>query len=91
MTDGQTQSEDPIRRGLDELKTIGRELGSRLKDAGGDVKDAWEKLQPHIAKADEVATQKTDEMTTEVKHATAAVIDDLKSQLQKLRAKLDDA
>jgi F0F1-type ATP synthase membrane subunit b/b' len=91
MSDGQTQSEDPIQRGLDELKTIGRELGGRLKDASEDVKQAWEKLQPRIAKADEAATQKTDEMTTEVKHATAAVIDDIKAQLQKLRRKLDDA
>ncbi len=91
MTDGQAQGEDPIKRGIDELKSIGRELGSRLKDASGDVKEAWEKLQPRIAKADAVATEKTEEMTSEVKHATAAVIDDLKNQLHKLRAKLDDA
>jgi hypothetical protein len=90
MSDGPTQSDDPIKRGLEELKTIGRELGSRIKDAGEDVKEAWEKLQPRIARADETATQKTEEMTSEVKHATAAVIDDIKEQLQKLRRKLDD-
>lgn len=89
MTDRQTPDEDPIQRGLDELKTIGRELGSRLKDASGDVKEAWQKLQPRIAQADELATEKTGEMTEEVKHATAAVIDDVKEQLQKLRQKLD--
>jgi hypothetical protein len=89
MTDRQTPDEDPIQRGLDELKTIGRELGGRLKDAGEDVREAWQKLQPRIAQADELATEKTDEMTDEVKHATAAVIDDVKQQLQKLRRKLD--
>lgn len=90
MTEPQTQDEDPIARGLDELKSIGRELGARLKDAGSDVKEAWEKLQPRIAKADQIATEKTGEMTDEVKHATTAVIDDIKGQLEKLRRKLDE-
>jgi hypothetical protein len=80
---------DPLHRSLDELKAIGRELGDRLQGAREDVKEAWRKLQPHIAKADQLATEKTEEMTSEVRQATTAVIDDLKVQLQKLRAKLD--
>lgn len=85
----QTNSEDPVQRGLDELKSIGKEIGGRLKDAGEDVKDAWQKLQPRIAKADEFTTKKTDELTGEVQVAATAVIDDLKDQLQKLKEKLD--
>jgi ElaB/YqjD/DUF883 family membrane-anchored ribosome-binding protein len=80
---------DAIHRSLDELRAIGRELGDRLKGAGEDVKQAWQKLQPRIAKVDELATGKTEEMTSEVRQATTAVIDDLKEQLRKLRTKLD--
>ena len=86
----ETKADDPVQRGLDELKTIGREIGGRLKDAGGDVKEAWEKLQPRIAKADEFTTKKTDELTVEVQTAATAVIDDLRGQLQKLRERLDE-
>lgn len=85
-----TNTDDPVQRGLDELKSIGKEIGSRLKDAGEDVKEAWQKLQPRIAKADEFTTRKTDELTEEVQTATTAVIDDLKNQLEKLRAKLNE-
>lgn len=87
MTD--QSKDDPVQRGLDEIKAIGREIGGRLKDAGDDVKEAWEKLQPRIAKADEVVTEKTDELGSEVQTAATQVIDDLKSQLQKLRDRID--
>ena len=84
-----TKHDDPVQRGLDELKSIGREIGGRLKDASEDVKEAWHKLQPRIAKADQVVTEKTDELGDEVQSAATAVIDDLKGQLQKLRDKLN--
>ena len=85
----ESKNDDPVRRGLAELKSIGRDIGGRLKDAGDDVKEAWDKLQPHLAKADEIVTAKTGEIGDEVSTAATAVIDDLKSQLKSLRNKLD--
>lgn len=88
MTEANERHDDTLTRSLDELKAIGRELGGRIKDASEDVKEAWEKLQPRIARADQIATEKTEEMGGEVQEAAASVIDDLKGQLQRLRNKI---
>jgi len=79
-----------INRGLSELRALGAELEKAVRTASDEVKEGWEKLQPHIEKAEQFASDKASEVAQDVGESAGEVIVDVQARLEKLRQRIRD-
>ena len=79
---------DIINRGLSELRALGSELEKAVRTASEEAKEGWRKLQPHIEKAEQIASEKASEVANEVGESAGQAINDLRDQLEKLRDRI---
>lgn len=79
-----------LNRGLAELRALGTELEKAVKTASEEAKEGWEKLQPHLQRAEEVAATKANEVAQEVGESASEVLSDIHEKLEKLRQRIQD-
>ena len=71
---------DEVKKGLDQLKTLRDEVRVRLHLAGMEVKDEWNKLEPHLFDVEQSAKEATE--------ASRRAIVEAVDRLKKLRESL---
>lgn len=81
----QETKEDLISKGLGELKALGTELEKAVKHASDEAKEGWKKLQPHLAQAEKLASDKASDLANEVGESAGEFIVDVRGRLEKLR------
>ena len=71
---------DEVKKGLEQLTTLRDEVRVRLHLAGMEVKDEWNKLEPHLFDVEQSAKEATE--------ASRRAIGEAVDRLKKLRASL---
>jgi hypothetical protein len=80
MSDAKAELKKELEKGVTRLQTLRDEVRVRLHLAGMDLKDQWNKLEPHLEEVEKKAGEVTDEARTMLGEAV--------KKLEKLRASL---
>lgn len=80
MTDAKAELKKELEKGRTRLQTLRDEVRVRLHLAGMDLKDQWNKLEPHLEEVEKKAEEASDEARTLLSEAV--------KKLEKLRAAL---
>jgi hypothetical protein len=80
MSQTTTDLKDELKKGLDHLQTLRDEVRVRLHLAGLEVKDEWNKLEPHLFEVEQAAK--------EVSEASHRAVSEAVARLKKLRESL---
>ncbi len=80
MGDAKNELKKELEKGLSRLQTLRDEVRVRLHLAGMDLKDQWNKLEPHL----EEAEKKAGEVSEDAKNKLADAV----KKLEKIRASL---
>jgi hypothetical protein len=80
MTDVTNELKNELKKSLSTLQTLRDEVRVRLHLANMDLKDQWNKLEPHLADVE----RKAEEMT----EASRGLLNEAVKKLEKLRASL---
>jgi hypothetical protein len=80
MNEGKSELKRELEKGVQKLQTLRDEVRVRLHLAGMDLKDQWNKLEPHLEEVEKKAGEATDEART--------MLHDAMKRLEKLRAQL---
>ncbi|EDM80095.1 hypothetical protein PPSIR1_35632 [Plesiocystis pacifica SIR-1] len=75
-------------KGLEDLRTLGAEVGKAARDAGAEARENWKKLQPHIEKAEKVASARATEIAHGVGESAGELIADARTRLEALRERI---
>lgn len=79
---------DLISKGLSELRALGAELESAVKNASEEAREGWRKLQPHLQQVEKLAADKASELAHEVGESAGELIVDVRGRLEKLRERI---
>jgi hypothetical protein len=80
MSDAKAELKKELEKGLTRLQSLRDEVRVRLHLAGMDLKDQWNKLEPHLEDVEKKAEEASDEAKTLLAEAV--------KKLEKLRASL---
>ena len=80
MSQTTTDLKDELKKGLDHLQTLRDEVRVRLHLARLEVKDEWNKLEPHLFEVEQAAK--------EVSESSHRAVSDAVARLKKLRESL---
>jgi hypothetical protein len=80
MSQTTTDLKDELKKGLDHLQTLRDEVRVRLHLAGLEVKDEWNKLEPHLFEVEQAAK--------EVSESSRRAVSEAVVRLKKLRESL---
>jgi hypothetical protein len=80
MSQTTTDLKDELKKGLDHLQTLRDEVRVRLHLAGLEVKDEWNKLEPHLFEVEQAAK--------EVSESSHRAVSEAVARLKKLRESL---
>jgi hypothetical protein len=80
MNDAKAELKKELAKGVTRLQTLRDEVRVRLHLAGMDLKDQWNKLEPHLEEVEKKAEEVSDDARTAVAEAV--------KKLEKLRASL---
>ena len=80
--------QDLISKGLGELRALGAELESAVKNASEEAREGWRKLQPHLQQVEKMAANKASDLAHEVGESAGEFIVDVRSRLEKLRERI---
>lgn len=80
--------QDLISKGLGELRALGAELESAVKNASEEAREGWRKLQPHLQQVEKLAANKASDLAHEVGESAGEFIVDVRSRLEKLRERI---
>jgi hypothetical protein len=80
MSDAKAELKKELEKGVTRLQTLRDEVRVRLHLAGMDLKDQWNKLEPHLEQVEKKAEDASDEARTLLAEAV--------KKLEKLRASL---
>jgi len=78
MSDTANDLKNELKKGLSQLQTLRDEVRVRLHLANMDLKDQWNKLEPHLADVEKKAADATE--------ASRNLIDEAVKKLEKFRA-----
>jgi hypothetical protein len=80
MSDTANELKTELKKGLSQLQTLRDEVRLRLHLASMDLKDQWNKLEPHLADVEKKAADASE--------ASKSLINDAVKRLEKFRASL---
>jgi hypothetical protein len=80
MSQTTTDLKDELKKSLELLQTLRDEVRVKLHLAGMDVKDEWAKLEPHLARVEQIAAEASD--------ASRAALADAITKVKNLRDSL---
>jgi hypothetical protein len=80
MSQTTTDLKDELKKGLEHLQTLRDEVRVRLHLAGLEVKDEWNKLEPHLFEVEQAAK--------EVSESSRRAVSEAVVRLKKLRESL---
>ena len=80
--------QDLISKGLGELRALGAELESAVKNASEEAREGLRKLQPHLQQVEKLAANKASDLAHEVGESAGEFIVDVRSRLEKLRERI---
>jgi ribosome-associated translation inhibitor RaiA len=80
MSDAKAELKRELEKGVTRLQTLRDEVRVRLHLAGMDLKDQWNKLEPHLDEVEKKAHEASDDAKTALAEAM--------KKLEKLRASL---
>jgi hypothetical protein len=78
MSDAKAELKKELEKGLTRLQSLRDEVRVRLHLAGMDLKDQWNKLEPHLEEVEKKAEEASDE--------ARALLSDAVKKLEKLRS-----
>ena len=78
MSDTANELKTELKKGLSQLQTLRDEVRLRLHLASMDLKDQWNKLEPHLADVEKKAADASE--------ASKSLINDAVKRLEKFRA-----
>jgi hypothetical protein len=80
MSDVKADLKDEMKKGLSQLQTLRDEVRVKLHLASMDIKDQWNKFEPHLSDVEKKAEELTD--------ASRTMITDAVKRLEKFRASI---
>lgn len=84
----QPQSNDLIHKGLAELEALKTEVEKAVKNAGEEAREGWKKLQPHLQRAEQLATEKASGVAHDVGLTAGEMIEEVRGKLEDLRKRI---
>lgn len=88
MSEKEEDQQDLIKKGLGELRALGAELETAVKNASEEAREGWRKLQPHLQQVEKLAASKASDIAHEVGESAGDFIVDVRSRLEKLRERI---
>lgn len=79
---------DLINKGLTELKVLRAEVEKGLKTASEEVREGWQRLQPHLQRVEKLTTEKASEVAQELGESAGELLDDVRGKLEDLRKRI---
>jgi ElaB/YqjD/DUF883 family membrane-anchored ribosome-binding protein len=75
-------------KGLAELEKLRAEVEKGIKTAGEEVREGWQRLQPHLQRVEKLTSDKASEVAQELGESAGELLDDVRGRLEELRKRI---